>query len=154
VQGSYASLSGLFDLTVLNVLPDNFGSYAGDGLDDSWQNQYFGLDNPDAGPLSDPDSDGQNNRFEFTAGLVPTDPASRFLLRIEPVAGQSAQKRLVFSPRWTDRTYDIVTSTTLAKDSWSALTGATVSDNGNERIVTDPNAGAGEKFYRVQVVKP
>jgi hypothetical protein len=154
VQGSYASLSGLFDLTVLNVLPDNFGSYAGDGLDDSWQNQYFGLNNPDAGPLSDPDSDGQNNQFEFTAGLVPTDPASRFLLRIEPVAVEPGQKRLVFSPRFDGRTYNILTSTTLATDSWSALTGGIVSDNGDARTVTDPNASESRKFYRVQVVKP
>ena len=26
-----------------------------------------------AGPLADPDSDGQTNAFEFTAGLIPTD---------------------------------------------------------------------------------
>ena len=127
---------------MLNVQPDNFGSYAGDGLDDSWQNQYFGLNNPDAGPLKDPDGDGQDNRFEFTAGIVPTDAMSRFLLRIEPVAGQPAQKRLVFSPCFDGRTYNILTSTTLATDSWSALTGGSVSDNGNERAVTDPNASA------------
>ena len=86
--------------------------------------------------------------------MNPTDPTSRFSLHIEPVAGQPAQKRLVFSPRFDGRTYNILTSTTLATDSWSALTGGTVSDNGNERAVTDPNAGASKKFYRVLVVKP
>ncbi|MCX6878425.1 MAG: hypothetical protein NTW21_32120 [Verrucomicrobia bacterium] len=154
VQGSFAGLSDGFALTVLNVLPDNFGSYAGDGLDDSWQNQYFGQNNPAAAPGADPDGDGQDNRFEFTAGLEPTDPASRFLLRIEPVAGQPAHKRLIFSPRFDGRTYNILTSTTLATDSWSALTGGIVSDNGEERSVTDTDATEGKKFYRVQVVNP
>jgi len=154
VQGSYAGLTGLFDLTARNVLPDNFGSYAGDGLDDSWQNQYFGLNNPNAGPLMDPDGDGQNNQFEFTAGLIPTDPASRFLLRVEPVAGQPGQKRLIFSPRFDGRTYNILTSTTLEPGSWSTLTGGIVSDNDNERSVTDPNANESRKFYRVEIHKP
>jgi hypothetical protein len=154
VRGSLGTLTGLFDLTVLNVLPDNFGSYAGDGIDDSWQNQYFGLNNPNAGPLMDPDGDGQNNQFEFAAGLIPTDAMSRFLLRVEPVAGQPGQQRLVFSPRFDGRTYNILTSTTLATDSWSALTGGIVSDNDNERSVTDPYANESRKFYRVEIHKP
>ena len=154
MQGSYAGLSDQFDLTVLNTLPDNYGSYAGDGLDDDWQVQYFGPANPIAGPLMDPDGDGQDNRFEFTAGIDPTDPLSRFLLRVEPVAGQPGQKNLIFAPIKVGRSYNILTSTTLETDSWSALTDGIVSDNGNERTVIDPNATEGKKFYRVQVTKP
>ena len=139
---------------MLDLLPDNFGSYAGDGLDDSWQNQYFGLNNPDAEPRSDPDGDGQNNQFEFTAGIVPTDSDSRFDLRVEPVPGQPARKRLVFSPRRMDRTYSIFSSGGLETNSWSELTDGIISDNGSERSVTDPNASQGRKFYRVRIVKP
>jgi hypothetical protein len=149
VQGSYASLSGLFDLTVLNILPDNFGSYANDTLDDDWQVLHFGQDNTDAAPLKDPDGDGQNNHFEFVAGLIPTDPLSRFLLRVEPVAGEPTHKRLVFSPRFDDRNYDILTSTSLL-----GLSGGIVSDIGTERSVTDTNATEGKKFYRVGITKP
>jgi len=154
VQGSHGGLDGQFELTVLDIDPDNFGSYAGDGLCDGWQVLHFGLDNPLAAPGADPDGDGQDNRFEFTAGTDPTDAASRFLLRIEPVVGQPTHKRLIFSPRWNDRNYDILTSTTLATDSWTTLTGGIVSDNGTERTVIDPNASEGKKFYRVQVNKP
>lgn len=153
-QGVYLGNTGTAGLTVVNTLPDNFGSYAGDGLDDAWQNQYFGLNNPNAAPLIDPDGDGQDNLFEFTAGLVPTNPLSRFLLRIEPVAGEPARKRLVFSPRWTDRTYQVVTSTTMEAAVWSALTGGIVSDNGTERTVTDTAATEPRKFYRVEITKP
>jgi hypothetical protein len=128
-------------LTVRDIDPDNFGSYAGDGLDDDWQFLYFGLNNPD-------------NLFEFTAGLIPPVAMSRFLLRVEPVAGQPLQKRLVFSPLVTGRTYDILTSTTFAADSWDPLTTGETSDTGTERTVTDTEATAGKKFYRVQVKKP
>jgi hypothetical protein len=153
-RGVYLGNTGTVGLTVVNTLPDNFGSYAGDGLDDAWQNQYFGLNNPNAAPLVDPDGDGQDNLFEFTAGLVPTNPLSRFLLRIEPVAGEPARKRLVFSPRWNDRTYQVVTSTTMEAAGWSALTGGIVSDNGTERTVTDTAATEPRKFYRVEITKP
>ena len=59
VQGIYAGSTGSTNLTVLNVNPDNFGIYAGDGVGDTWQVQYFRLPpNPAAGPLLDPDVDG------------------------------------------------------------------------------------------------
>lgn len=153
-QGAYLGNTGTVGLTVVNTLPDNYGSYADDGLDDTWQNQYFGLNNPNAAPLMDPDGDSQNNRFEFTAGIVPTDPGSHFDLRVEPVEGQPTQKRLVFRPRWTDRTYNVVTSTTLEASGWAVLTGGIVSDNGTERSVTDTAATAAKKFYRVEINKP
>lgn len=148
-------LTAELDLTVRDTLPDNYPGYDGDLLDDDWQYGYFGAPpNLNAGPLMDPDGDGQNNRFEFTAGIDPTDPLSRFLLRVEPVAGEPAQKRLVFSPLVTGRNYDILTSTTLLGDTWTALTGGIVSDAGEERTVTDPEATEGRKFYRLQVTKP
>ena len=153
-HGSYAGNIGTLGLTVLNVNTDDFGTYAADGIDDAWQNQYFGLNNPSAGPLLDPDFDGQNNLFEFTAGLVPNDPASKFSHRIEDVPGFPFQKRIVFSPRFASRSYNILTSTTLITGSWSLLIGGPVSDNGNERTITDPGASGPAKFYQVQIIKP
>lgn len=153
-QGGYAGNIGTLGLTVLDTIADNFGTYAGDGLGDDWQVQYFGLNNPAAAPTADADHDGQNNLFEFTAGLVPTDAASKFSHHIETVPGQPLQKRIIFSPRLVSRTYSILTSTTLATGSWSVLTGTTTSDNGAERTVTDTNASGPGKFYQVQIVKP
>ena len=69
---------------------------AGDGIDDAWQVQYFGLPpNANAGPLRDPDGDGRNNRDEWIAGLSPADPASVFKLRI---AGHLQDTQLFFGP--------------------------------------------------------
>ena len=153
-QGSHAALTGTLGLTVLDTISDNFGSYASDGLADDWQVQYFGQDNPLAAPLLDPDGDGQNNAFEFTAGLIPTNPLSRFLLSIAPVPGEPGQKNLIFEPVVAGRTYVVKTSTDLSPASWTTLPGGNVSDNGNQRTVTDMSASGSKKFYKVEIVKP
>src|SRR5439155_14427398 len=107
VRGAYSGKTGALDLMVLDVNPDNFGSYAGDGLPDFWQVSYFGVGNPNAAPGLDPDGDGQANAFEYVAGTVPTDPASRFQLRLENVGGLPARKNIIFSPRFPTRTYTV-----------------------------------------------
>lgn len=154
IQGDLGNFTAMLGLTVLNVGKDDYQAYAADGIDDDWQVLYFGAPpNANAGPAVDPDGDGQKNLFEFLAGVIPNDSASRFLLHVEPVTGQPAQKRLVFSPRLADRTYTVETNGDLGAV-WLPLSGATVSDNGSERSVTDPNAGASRKFYRVDITKP
>ena len=153
-QGIHLGYTGTLGLTVVNTLPDNFGTYAADGLDDDWQNQYFGLNNPNASPTQDPDGDGQTNLFEFTAGLIPTNPASRFNLTLAPVTGQPTQKRAIFSPLVAGRTYTVEYRTSFTSGTWQPLTGTTFSDAGNERTVTDPAASGATKFYRVNVSKP
>ena len=154
-QGIYAGNTGTLGLTVLNTIPDNFGSYAGDGIGDDWQFQFFGLNNPNAGPLLDPDFDGHNNLFEFTAGIDPTSNSSRFLLTNERPAGQPGQMNLIINPRLSDRTYTVKSSLTLDTGAvWSPLTGFTISDNGLTRTITDTNAAGAAKFYKVEITKP
>jgi hypothetical protein len=154
VVGDHAGFTGVLLLGVVNILPDNFGLYASDGVDDDWQVFYFGKDNPDANGRQDPDGDGQTNQFEFTAGLIPTDPASRFTLKLVPVAGRPTQKRAIFGPLVTGRAYTVEYSTSLTRDTWQRLTSAMESDDGNERTVTDTAATEPTKFYRVIVTKP
>lgn len=151
VQGSYLGLSGTLGLTVLDTVPDNFGAYASDGLPDSWQLQYFGANNPLAAPTADASGTGQNNLFKYTAGLNPTDPASRFITSVGHAAGSHT---LVISPRLPDRTYTVQFSTDLSASGWQPLTGAIIQDNGQTRTVTDPDATSLRKFYRVQVSYP
>jgi hypothetical protein len=155
VQGTYQNLTSTLSLTVLNTLPDNFGAYAADGIDDDWQVLYFNLPpNPQAAPGADPDGDGQSNLFEFTAGLIPTSAASTFVIQALPVTGQPAQMRIVFSPRLAGRSYTVQTSTTLLAPSWLPLTTFTISDDGTIRTVTDTSTLGIRKFYRVQITRP
>ena len=152
VSGTFGGFTGSLNLTVLDSIPDNFGAYAGDGLGDDWQVQFFGVNNPAAAPAFDPDGDGQTNQFEFTAGLVPNDPASVFHLRIAPFPGQPSRKKVIFSPRLDGRAYVVESRLTL-NGAWQPLTASTQSDNGAERTVTDLDA-VGAKFYRIEITKP
>jgi hypothetical protein len=52
------------------------------------------------------------------------------------------------------RTYAVQYKLSLSDPTWQTLTGATVSDNGTTRTVTDPSGSGAAKFYRVQVSKP
>jgi hypothetical protein len=151
-SGRYLGVLGSGSLLVVDSIPDNYGTYAGDGLPDSWQNQYFGLDNPNAAPNKDVTGTGQNNLFKYVAGLDPTNAASVFRLRILPVAGQANHKNLVFSPRWTDRTYTPMFRTNLVGGaSWTNLLTGTVSNSGTVCTLTDTNATGNARFYRIQI---
>lgn len=153
--GTYAGVHGTGSLLVLDTSPDNFGSYAFDGLPDAWQVGNFGFDHAAAGPKDDPDGDGQDNRFEHVAGVEPTNAASRFVLRIATVPGQPGERRLIFRPRWPDRAYTPEFRTNLAAGTgWQTLETTTVSDDGTERTVTDLDANAPAKFYQVGIAYP
>ena len=154
VRGTLGTLGATLDLQVMNSLPDNFGSYAGDRLDDSWQVQYFGLDNPEAAPSLDPDGDTQDNRFEFDAGVVPTDASSKFSIDFAPVPGHPLLVGVRFSPRWPDRTYTLFGSTGTDRTAAVPVTGGPVINTGTERVVADPDAGAQRKFYHVRITRP
>lgn len=153
-RADFAGYHATIGLTVLDTLTDNFGSYASDGIDDDWQILYFGADNPLAAPTANPDGDLHDNAFEFTAGLVPTDPASVFQIRFEGVAGQHNQRRVIFSPLVGGRTYTVKATTDLSTGGFIPLESSTINDNGSERTVTDLDASGGSKFYRVQISKP
>ena len=90
---------------MLYVNTDDLPGYLGDGIDDAWQVQYFGLNNPQAAPTVDADGTGQTNLFKYIAGLNPLDSNSRFTLTIQAFAAQPGRRNLVFSPRFPDRTY-------------------------------------------------
>ena len=162
VQGSFGGFTGSLNLTVLDTIPDNFGSYAGDGLPDDWQVQYFGQPpNANAAPNADPSGNGQNNLFKYIAGLNPLDPNARFLLAIAPVPDPAhpgqflpGQSNVIFSPRFSDRTYIVKYRTDLATGTWLTLSGTTQNDSVTQRTVTDLNASNPQKFYRIEITKP
>lgn len=154
-RGDYFEITGTLNLTVVNTNTDDIPGYSGDGIDDAWQVQYFGQNNSNASPTADPDGDGQDNRFEFLAGLSPTDPTARFLLTPSPVPNQPGQMNLVINPRFSDRTYTVLTSPTLGIGAvWTPLTTFTTSDNGLTRTITDTSATGSKKFYQIQIAKP
>lgn len=154
VRGSYLGAVGDLSLQVLNVASDDYGSYAGDGIRDDWQVQFFGVNSPNAGPNVDFDGDGQHNLFEYFAGTNPTQAASRFGHSIAPVPGQPSRKQVSFSPRLADRTYSVQYRNDVVSGSFVPLTDISITDNGQTRTVTDLSATSATRFYRVQITLP
>jgi hypothetical protein len=153
-RGTHLTFTNTLNLTVLNMLPDNFRTYAGDGLPDDWQVLYFGPNNPLAGPLLDPDSDGWDNLFEYNACLVPTDAASSFQFAFFPVPGHPEQKGLIFSPRFPECTYTILAGNSLDLAAATPLTGGIITDAGTGCRVIDPDSSSARKFYRIRITRP
>lgn len=95
ISGYYLGASNTVSLVVIDTNPDDYGIYAGDGVPDSWQVQYFGLNNSSGVAIADPDGDGQNNLQEFLAGTDPTNDASLF--RVIGIVRQSQDMRITWA---------------------------------------------------------
>jgi hypothetical protein len=150
VSGGYSVFNTTLDLTVRDIVPDNFGAYAGDDLGDDWQVQYFGEDNPQAAPRLDPDGDGQLNHFEFVVGLDPTDPSSLFTVQI--TGNSKGSPQVIFDPVVAGRTYTVKYKDTLDASTWDTLLNETTDNSGPERTITDNSVGlAGSRFYIVEI---
>ena len=158
-QGIYAGNTGTLGLTVVNVNDDNYREYAGDGIGDKWQVDYFGQPpNANAGPAIDITGTGQNNLFKYFAGLNPIDRSASnavFTLAIQPVPGQPARKNLTFSPAWADRNYTVKSKPDLNVATWGSISasGLTIS-SGTTGTITDLSATGAKKFYRIEITKP
>lgn len=153
VSATWQSLNGSLGLTVLNTRPDNFGLYAGDTIPDDWQVTHFGVGNPVGAGGQDPDGDGQDNLFEYVAGVIPTNPASRFRLQIQAVPAQPLHEDLRFDPVWPDRTYAVQRRAALETGTWLPVGGVTNTASG-VRTVTDTTAAGQRQYYRVGITKP
>lgn len=157
-RGSYAGNSGTLGLAVLDTIPDNFGSYAGDGISDDWQVQYFGLSNPNAAPLLDPDYDGVLNPMEFATALNPTTASVVPMQTVKNGAAleftyQRANTALAggigFIVEWSD-------SLTTLDWHTSGVTQTILSDNGTTQQVmaTVPAGSSGNRFVHLKVTAP
>jgi hypothetical protein len=151
---TYLTYTNSLPLLVLDILPDNFASYASDGLPDAWQVQHFGIDNPDAAPDEDPDLDLQDNCFEYIAGLNPNQSSSRFVWWVEPVSGDGSSFRILFEPVVAGRTYVVRAAGTLPASMWNAIVPSQTHNNGNRRSVTDSVPAADRKFYQIGISLP
>ncbi len=146
VQGIHFGYTTMLGLTVTDNYPDNFGAYAADNIDDAWQVQYFGLNNPGAGPALDPDGDGFDNLFEYNACLGPTDALSFLSMTVNDTAGGGHS--VTFSPRQPDCTYSLIGSSDLSL--WAPVNG-TITDDGGIRTILDPAGTGPRRFYRIDV---
>jgi len=144
---SYLGLSGTFDLFVVDIDTDNYGSYAGDGLADWWQVGHFGIDNPDAAPGVDVDGDSHDNDAEYLSLTDPHD-ADSHLTSILTSPDTIELSKVIFLS-----TYTLMRSTDLI--SW-VPTGLVVNPPVGPPMFdfsfTDPNPPTGVRvFYKIDI---
>jgi hypothetical protein len=145
-QGVYSGITGSLNLTVINTSTDDIPGYSGDGLDDAWQVQYFGLSNPNAAPLLDPDGDGHTNAFENLAGIDPTSAASFFRVTQSSISGTNFN--LTF-PSVLGRSYQIQSSPNLSAP-WTDV-GTPTAGTGSTLTLPVNVSGETQHFFRVSV---
>jgi hypothetical protein len=131
----------------------------GDGIPDWWRAQYFGgagtTTNASSCATGDADGTGQNNRFKYITGLDPTNPASIFSWKIAPVPGQLNRQNLIYNPTASGRLYAVEFSTNLVRMAFTNLTNLTApQSNGSQVTITDTNAVAPVRFYRLRISLP
>ena len=103
VSGQYLGNNDSAELLVRDSQPDNYGSYAGDGLPDWWQIQHFGMDNPNAGPNTVCSNRNNTVLQAYIAGLNPTNSIARFGInqRTKNVMEWNAVSGRVYNVYWT-----------------------------------------------------
>ncbi len=141
---------GSSTLAVTDSVADNFGTYAGDGLDDDWQVLWFGLPPAwSAAPNANPDSDAYDNRFESLTGTNPTDGSDFLTVYLDEFGGGSATLRL--SKMIPGTRYGVRRSVLLgdANDWPEIMALETPFEIENEPLI-DPDAPADRAFYRIE----
>lgn len=142
-------LIGSADISLFDQTPDDYGPFAGDGLDDAWQFLWFASDPANGNPRSDPDNDGQDNALEFLSGTTPLDGSSFLRIRTAPEPSQPAVRQLFFEPFRLDRTYRWEFSTAL-QPAWQPVIGDPPDPQpSGEARATDEAAEEARKFYRL-----
>ncbi|QJE98859.1 hypothetical protein [Luteolibacter luteus] len=144
---SAAGFSVQAEILITNTGDDDFGLYAADGIDDPWQIQWFGPDNPLGIATADASGTGQSNLFKWLAGLDPLDASARFLLVTEPLNEGSVS--ISFGPCNPGRRYTLQKSADLVL--WTSLPAVEASADRENLRVTDPSPLEGTTFYRVDV---
>ncbi len=143
-QGANVAYANGF-LDVMAAVPD----YNFDGLDDTFQRQYFALfTSPQAAPGADPDGDGMNNAGEYVAGTIPTNTASvlKMLVLTNTPSGTTVSWQSVVGKR-----YQVSSRTNLTIGSWQNIGGVVTAINTAAQYF-DPTATNGMGYYRVQVL--
>lgn len=164
VNATWRGTTGGADLLVLDTLKDNFGLYAGDGLRDLWQVQYFGEENPLAAPGVAAGGDGLVNQLKHAWNVAPDDRfnAPTFTTAGGYLALTFRRLKSGVTPR---PTYRVQVSGDLA--TWSDNTTAggpyttevsAVSLNSETELVTvrdnTPATAAARRFIRLRVSNP
>jgi len=153
-SGSYGGVTATSSLTVLNVLPDNYGVYAGDTFDDAWEigQGMTGAVNPNA------TNNGVPNWQLYAMGFNPAQPAPAALSSTALTNGYLAV-RYTRNPYATNYTFVPQESGNLSVGFANMVNPVSVTNlvSGVEQIVTRgsvPINATNKQFLRIKVTQP
>ena len=123
---------------------------------EDWRKFWFGTvtNEGSASDSADPDGDGHTNDFEYVSRSSPTDSRSSFNVKVSAVPAQPSHMAITFGPIAAGRSYVVKYTSSLATPIWTPVTDFTVTNNGNERTITDQSAQNAPRFYRVEIQYP
>ena len=123
----------------------------GDGMPDGWEMNH-GLSPIVSDATGNPDNDEQNNRQEYVADTDPTNAASCF--HITAVSNVPPWRTYFLSS--TARVYALEGSANLLLSNQWSVVGAESNKTGNGGVfwLSDTNAAATGRFYRIRVQLP
>jgi hypothetical protein len=132
------------DVGVLRLAPLDTNA---NGVADAWEGAYYpgGFQS-----TNDTDRDGADNRSEYLAGTIPTNPAS--VLRVESDAATNAPGVWLRWPAASGRAYTVESRSSLGAGPWSLCAGPWTIPAGSQAHFTwlATNA-APTRFYRVAI---
>lgn len=155
--GARAVFGGYTDvvsLVVVNTNWDDYYAYADDEVDDAWQVDQFGENDPNALGDEDPDTDGRNNRMEWITGTLPEDDTSFFAAWGRRIQNVSTQIDIYYHPSFVDRNYEVLRVSNLTGMVWGAVSEYSLSESGGTSTVRDLNIPTDQMYYRVKVTRP
>lgn len=121
-----------------------------------WQIRHFGSTTAELAQAgADPDLDGTDNQTEYLLGLLPTNPASAWVMGgLHPADGPPG---VVFE-RIADRSFEVQTSTNLLDPAaWRSLdtpANRPFYGSSNEVVVVEDPGTNGASYYRIRVQGP
>jgi len=119
----------------------------GNGLPDSWEQQYWGANGASHNRYTDGDGDGFNDYAEFIAGTNPTLPGSH--LRVTTYSVQANGMVLLQWPSVVGRIYQVQGSTDFVN--WTPLSSWIQAAAGMTSFSPTNPATGPPRFYRIEV---
>lgn len=135
------------DLTQRKFSAGTPGDSDGDGMDDAWEQLYFG--NLSRNGTGDFDGDGMSDLAEFLAGTLPNNASSVFkIIRVTPTPGVSA---LIEWNSVPGKTYRVQYRDALT-NGWTDLAGDVTATGPTSAKLDNTITGVTQRYYRVMIV--
>jgi len=138
----------------VNIVRETSTDSNGDGIPDSWYNQY-GMNPATPGlATNDTDNDGYTNWDEYIYDTNPTNNVSYNTSTIEYINDTAVMDMRIESPTSTGRLYDVYWATSLFNSTWTPMNLNVSGNPDNSPIMLKVTNDAALRYYRTGAKLP